>query len=211
MILYSHVRSPWCRKVEWSLAEMGLSDSLEVVVAGLTVDEKEGVGAAKARLGVHATVPALVDGAVGITESSAIVFYLADAKNYDAPFLPRAAASRALIHQWDRVCDINLGANILSPWLRNTLFLKPGDAPDPQVFDKARENFTKLEARLADSLARSAHLAGSEFSYADVGMAHLLTQLARVDGPNVTEPKVTRWLEACTGREPYGRLANRSA
>jgi|GEM_PF-5528810 len=211
MILYSHVRSPWCRKVEWSLAEMGLSDAMEVVVAGLTVDEKEGVGTVKARLGKHATVPALVDGDVGLTESSAIVFYLADAKNFDAPFLPRLAAKRAVIHQWDRVCDISLGANILSPWLRNSLFLKPGDAADPAVFDKARENFAKLEERLTETLARSTYLAGDAFSYADVGMAHLLAQLARVDGPKVTDATVAKWHAACTARAPYVALANRSA
>ena len=210
MILYSHVRSPWCRKVEWSLAEMELTETLEIVVAGLTVDEKEGVGAAKSRLGPHATVPALVDGSVGLTESSAIVFYVADAKGFEGTFFPKSAATRAVIHQWDRVCDISLGANVLSPWLRNTLFLKPGDPSDPKVFDKARENFTKLEARLLETLARTPYLAGDYFTYADVGMSHLLTQLSRVDGPKAENTRVREWQAACTNREAYVRLAGRS-
>jgi glutathione S-transferase len=212
MHLFSHFRSPWCRKVEWSLAEMGLSHALAVEVIGLNSnDPKIGLENMKKICGTQATVPALVVGDKVLCESSAIVFYLADALSYEGAFFPKGALERATLHQWDRICDLKLGAEILSPWLRNTLFLGEGQFPDANVFKKASENFAKLEARLLDTLEKSAFLAGSDFTYADVGMSHLLVQLARVDGPQLTSATVQRWFQSCVNREAYENLAARSS
>lgn len=211
MHLYSHTRSPWCRKVDWSIAEMGIQAHMTSTVLGAEgTDMKTELEAMKAKCGFHATLPTLVDGAFVLSESSSIVFYLADALSYDGPFLPRAPQLRALASQWDRIGDINLGANVLSPWLRNTTFLGEGK-PDQSAFDKAREAFSKVEARVENALAGKAFLLGDTLSFADVGLAHIFTQLHRIDGPKVTGPKVSVWLEACVTRPSYQRLAARSS
>jgi glutathione S-transferase len=210
MYLYSHVRSPWCRKTEWALLEMGLASNVTVEVIGLGgVNTDEAMKSMKEKCGTHATVPALVDGDFVLTESSAVVYYLADAQDYSGAFLPTDAKMRARIMQWDRICDINLGANILSPWLRNTVFLG-NKVADPHVFQKSRENFAKLQELLQAQLSKSNFLAGDNFTYADVGMSHLLNQLARVDGPKVSDSNVTTWLEKCLSKPNYKSLADRN-
>ena len=210
MVLYSHVRSPWCRKVEWALGEMKLNEMVKTTVIGLNADAQQGVSEMKAACGAHATMPALkVDNFV-LCESSAILFFLADELKFDGDFFPKNYKSRAIIHEWDRIADINMGANILSPWLRNTLFLN-GKDPDLSVFEKAKENFSKLEDRLDAQLSNTKWLGGDHFSYADVGMAHLSAQLKGVDGPCFTKINTQKWLDACTSRPVYVSLRDRNS
>jgi glutathione S-transferase len=209
MHLYSHIRSPWCRKVEWALVEMNLVNSLQITVIPATnPQQSEGMMAMKAVCGAHATAPSLVNGNFILSESSAIVFYLAETNKYNGSFLPNSAEEKAKIMAFDRICDITLGANILSPWLRNTMFL--GDnKPDEKVFLKAKENFEKLEPMLSETLKKSSFLCGEHFTYADVGMSHLLASLIRVDGPRLKDSKAQKWFESCVDRTAYKTLAAR--
>jgi glutathione S-transferase len=209
MKLFSHARSPWCRKVDWALAEMNLTAQIPTeVISAANPAQQEGIAIMKAACGKHATVPALVDDNFILVESSAIVFYLAERFQYNGSFLPNSPQARAEAHMWDRICDINLGANILSPWLRNTIFLG-NNVADQNVFAKCKENFAKLEERLNDTLTNKKYLMGENFTYADVGMAHLLASLVRADGPQVSMPPVKTWLENCLNREAYKVLAER--
>lgn len=118
--------------------------------------------------------------------------------------------ARATIHEWDRIGDIVLGAGVLSPWLRNTTFLK-GNPPDEAALAKARETFAKFDERIHDRLSQCSFLAGPHLTYADVGVAHLLTQLKSVGGPEVTAAVSQKWLEFCTGRASYVGLNQRNA
>jgi glutathione S-transferase len=210
MHLYSHIRSPWCRKVEWALLEMGLAHQVPTTVAGANgEDQKVGVTLMKEACGSHSTLPSLKMGDFVLSESTAVLFFLADELKYDGAFFPKNHRSRALIQQWDRITDINMGANILSPWLRNTVFLN-GKTADASVFDKCRENFVKLEERLVDQLAQNTHLVGSDFTYADVGMAHLLIQIKSLDGPTLQNTKAQNWLQKCAERPHYQTLSART-
>jgi glutathione S-transferase len=215
MHLYTHPRSPWCRKVDWAFAEMGIAHSpttpLETTLVPAEGDAmKEAVRAMKERCGAHATLPTLVDGDFVLSESSAIVFYMADARGHNSAFLPKAPKERARIMQWDRIGDITLGANVLSPWLRNTTFLGAGTR-DEAVLAKARTTFEATEARLAEALGAHTFLASDSFTFADLGPAHILAMLARLDGPRAKHPAVERWLSACLDRPAYVTLANRLA
>lgn len=213
MHLYTHPRSPWCRKVDWAFAEMGVAATpgtpLETTLLPAEGEAmKEALRAMKERCGAHATLPTLVDGDFVLSESSAIVFYVADALGHDSAFLPKAPRARACVMQWDRIGDITLGANVLSPWLRNTTFLGSGTRDDAALA-KARTTFEAAEARLAEALERRAFLASETFSFADVGPAHILAMLARLDGPQAKHPAVQRWLSACLERPAYVHLAGR--
>lgn len=225
MHLYTHPRSPWCRKVDWAFAEMDLAkrEGFKMEVTLLPAEGeamKAALRAMKERCGAHATLPTLVDedalaqgnvsGKFVLSESSAIVFYMADKLAIDSAFLPKSPRERARVMEWDRIGDIMLGANVLSPWLRNTVFLGSG-VRDEAVLAKARTTFESAEARLAEALERHPFLASSAFSYADVGPAHILAMLAQLDGPRVKHPAVERWLSACIERPAYVQLANRSA
>ena len=211
MDLYTHTGSPWCRKVDWALLEMGLSDKVHSHVAGMNgTDAKPVVEKMKAECGPHSTLPSLKIGDWVLTESSSIVYFLADEFNFEGPFLHKNAQKRALTHQWDRIADINLGANVLSPWLRNTIFLN-GKTADSAVFEKAKENFVKIEDRLVAQLNTTSFLGGSQFSFADVSIAHLLTQLASMDGPSLKSEKALNWLQKCVERPHYIALTKRNS
>jgi glutathione S-transferase len=209
MKLYSHMRSPWCRKVEWALAEMNLTTKLDIeVISAKPEAQKEAMQRLKKLVGEHATVPALITDSFSLLESSAIVFYLAEKLKFNDTFLPNTAEARAEIHQWDRVCDINLGANIVSPWLRNTLFLG-NNVADSKVFEKCKENFAKLEERLGQTLQGKPYLLGSHFTYADLGTTHLFQVLGAVEGPRITQTEVLKWFKLCASREANKVLLER--
>ena len=210
MHLYSHIRSPWCRKVEISLLEMGVSQKVPTSVAGLGgVDPKIGVEEMKKACGSQATLPSLKIGDWVLSESSAIVFFLADELGYDGPYFPKDRKSRAELHQWDRIADINMGANILSPWLRNTVFL--GDKPaDPKVFEKCKENFVKLEERITQPLSQGGNLLGQQFTYADAALAHLILQLKTLDGPQLQKEQNKDWLQRASERPSFVSLSSRA-
>jgi glutathione S-transferase len=211
MLLYSHTRSPWCIKLEWGLAEMGVSVRVPTTVLGLDDGASPTAMAEfKEACGKHATLPALKIDSWVLCESSAIFYYLADELDYSGSFYPRDFRGRATVQEWDRIGDILLGAGVLSPWLRNTTFLS-GKEPDEAALAKARETFAKLDERISERLSQMPFLGGSHFSYADVCMAHLLTQLKSVGGPQVSTPESKKWFEHCTGRASYVALCQRNA
>ena len=105
MILYQTALSSYSLKVRLALALKGCSVELR--------DPPEGSyrSAAYRELVPPATVPALVDDGIVLTESDAIIEYVEETTK-GSPLLPAGAAGRARARMMSRLCDLRLEASL---------------------------------------------------------------------------------------------------
>lgn len=185
-------------KVPIALEEMGLAYELKPV----NVRKGEQKDAAFAALNANAKVPVLVDEAMVLTESAAILVYLGEKTG---KLLPRDGDTRARVFE-----QLFFHASALSPAFGNAGFFKRS-APEPQPIAEAR--FTNEAERilglLDGKLAGQAFMAGDDFSIADI--AHF-GWLWRRQFPGVTlddRPNLSRWYETVAARPAVQRAIAR--
>mgnify|MGYP001403811970 CR=1 FL=1 len=187
--LYAMAGSPYVRRVEMVLIEKNLS--YEKIV--LSRDAGEMKSAEYLARSPHGKVPALVDGAVTLYESQAIVEYLEDA--YPSPaLLPGDAAGRAGVRIEEIECQ-DYFMQAMMPVVR-LVFMTPADKQDPQAIAAALETLAqeldRLEARAQGR--GSDCVLGAELTRAD------LTWLAAIDiaerGRLAVTPERFPWVHA---------------
>ncbi len=133
----------------WSLRELGVHFDFEVVnlVAG------EHQRPEFLRLNPAGKVPVLVDGDLVITESAAIVLYLAE-KYPEKKLLPADLRTRAQVYRW-----VMFAMTELEPPLwritRHTALL-PEDKRLPQDVALAREDFARMATVFEQHMAEAA-------------------------------------------------------
>lgn len=176
-------------KVLIALEEMGLPYALKPV----NVREGEQKNEAFRALNPNGKVPILVDDGFVLTESAAILVYLAEKTGN---LLPQDSASRARVFE-----QLFFHASGLSPAFGNTGFFKRS-SPEPQPIAEAR--FTTEAERLLGlldvKLASQSFVAGEEFTIADI--AHF-GWMWRIQFPGLTldgHPNLSRWYEAVAAR-----------
>jgi GST-like protein len=189
-------------KVPIALEEMGLAYELRPV----NVSKGEQKESAFIALNPNCKVPVLVDDVDGerfaLTESAAILVYLAEKTG---KLLPRDAAGRARVFE-----QLFFHASALSPAFGNAGFFKRS-SPERQPVAEAR--FTHeaerilglLDAKLADQ----AFAAGDDFTIADI--AHF-GWLWRRQFPGLTldeRPNLTRWYDDVAARPAVQRAIAR--
>ncbi|SOC83039.1 glutathione S-transferase [Ensifer adhaerens] len=185
-------------KVPIALEELGLAYDLKPV----NVRKGEQKDAAFVALNANAKVPVLVDDALVLTESAAILVYLAEKTG---KLLPSDGEGRARVFE-----QLFFHASALSPAFGNAGFFKRS-SPEPQPIAEAR--FTNEAERilglLDDKLANQAFIAGNDFTIADI--AHF-GWLWRRQFPGVTldeRPNLFRWYETVAARPAVERAVAR--
>lgn len=207
MYLHTHPRSPFCVKTEWALLEMGQTYDRRLLEFGNSESWANVV--ADGKLG-PVTIPMLVDGNFSLTESSAIVFYVADKMKVNSSFVGKEVATRARIVQWDRFADFE-ALSIAMAYFQNTpeRLAKSGMQKNTHDIVKANEKFEKLSTTLEAVLSAQKYLAAeNDFTYADVSMACYLMMAARSGGPQLTSPAAKSWLAAASSRPAYLKLVS---
>lgn len=176
-------------KVLIALEEMGLPYEL------MPVNVRKGEQKAEAFLALNPNgkVPVLVDGGFVLTESAAILVYLAEKTG---KLLPQDSASRARVFE-----QLFFHASGLSPAFGNSGFFKRSSL-EPQPIAEAR--FTTEAERILGllnaRLASQPFMAGEEFTIADI--AHF-GWMWRIQFPGLTldgRPNLSRWYEAVAAR-----------
>jgi glutathione S-transferase len=154
-------------RARWTLQELGVD--FESVVVDLVKGEHRSPEFLK--INPAGRVPALVDGDVVVTESVAIVQYLA-AKYPEKALLPTDAAERAQLDRWMLFTVTELEQPL---WriTRNTR-LYPEDRRQPTDVTIAREEFGEMAAVLARHLREREFVAGNRVSVADFVLAYTL-------------------------------------
>ena len=185
-------------KVPIALEELGLSYELKPV----NVRKGEQKAEAFVALNANAKVPVLVDEALVLTESAAILVYLAEKTG---KLLPRDGEARARVFE-----QLFFHASALSPAFGNAGFFKRS-SPEPQPIAEARfsAEAERILGLLDDRLATRPFVAGDTFTIADI--AHF-GWLWRRQFPGVTlddRPNLSRWYDTVAARPAVQRAIAR--
>lgn len=180
-------------RVLWALEEM----QLPFEVAGLSHPAHELSTEAYRRLSPFEQIPAIDDDGLVLSESAAIVVYLA---NKSGRLMPADPAGQAQVMRW---CFAAL--NTVEPPLLGLIVL---EWTSKGTCDKHREFLVGWSNRVLGNLERwlaeREFVATSEFTVADILMTHVLTVIKH---PGLIEayPKVMAYRERCLSRPAWQR------
>lgn len=136
-------------------------------------------------------VPALVDGDFVVTESVAIVLYLAD-KYRDKSLLPTDLEGRATANRWLMFVATELEQPLWRIAHHTTLY--PKDRRLPEEITLAREDFRKMAAVFDAHMKGRAFVVGDTFTVADIVAAYTLDWANEVKLLE-TFPNLRTWME----------------
>jgi glutathione S-transferase len=195
--LYTFPPSPNALKVRFALAEIGVA--YEAIDTNLLRGEHQ--SEKFAALNPHRKVPVLVDGALVLRESDAILAYLGDA--HGGALWPTARHARAEALQWLFFDASNFAyagrlwwADVLTPKTGRT-----GPAAGPELVEQVAGDVRRALGVLEAHLASREYLLGEDFSIADcaVGVMVNLLRGTRVDTPDEL-PAVTAYRDRIRAR-----------
>lgn len=139
-----------------------------------------------------ATVPALKDGDLLLTESNSILLYAAElgkSEYYPSDIKKRADVNRWLFWEssvWFPSCYIYLVENVVKPLLK--------DEPDKSILDAQDERFHQLATILEATLSKNKWLVGDELTIADLSVAAPMHLHAAQKLPLDKYPSLRRWI-----------------
>ncbi len=205
--LYSGPVSWFSRKVEIALHEKGLPFQQILVPFSQTkgyYDRPVEV----VRINPKRQVPVMIDGAVGLCDSTVIIEYLEDA--YPTPsLLPRSPADRARCRSLDVFADEVMLEPVRS-FMHRT---EPHDRASPRWLELERGALAALPRiaehfdRLDDELKRTEHLCG-EFSVADIACFMATFWANRLGGPGFGKRQnLRRWYRMLTARASFAKAS----
>ena len=203
MKLYMNALSPNVRRVRLTAAVLGLP--LEEKTLDLARGEQR--SPEYLALNPNGAIPTLVDGDFVLTESRAIMQYLA-AKKPDAGLIPRSETAQADVTRW-QFWD----ASHFSPQLGTLTFekiIKPmigmGE-PDARRVDEALGNFRRFAAVLNQRLDGKPYVVGAALTIADLTLASSLMYAKQVDLPLSESPHVAAWFTRITDLDGWKKTA----
>ena len=185
-------------RAHWALIELGLAYRTRAIRTRTpSMDD-----ATFRALHPRKKIPVLVDGDLVVSESPAIVTYLAETYGSDAcRLIPDGAAARAKYFEWMSFISMELDATSLYV-LRRHVDLHETYGAAPAANDTAREYFARMINSAVPALPPSGdYLLGREFSGADILMISCLNFSDRYD---VTlPPEIAAYRARITARPTY--------
>ena len=199
--IYGNPRSRAMRCL-WMLEEMG--EPYQLIEKSIRTDELQ--SAEYLRLNPNARIPTLVDGDLVLWESMAINLYLS--QKYEGPMHSVGPSVLGLAAQWSFWAMLELEGLLLD--LLNHRAVLPEFARDPSYAERDELLLRRPLGVLNNSLRGRDHLAGGNFTVADLNVASILAwgKMARLDLS--AHPDVARWLDSCLTRPAYGRVRDRT-
>ncbi len=194
--LYGVPRSRSLR-VSWALEELGLDWQYHFI------DFAKGDSRSDAFLAVNpcGKVPALVENDLVITESAAIVLYLAE-KYGDGSLLPQTGSdASALHHQWVSFIISELEQPLWT--IGKHKFALPEALRQLGMFEVAKWEFDKAAAIAEKWLPDSEFLLGDNLSAADILLGHTLLWATRFEQD--IPPKLAAYRDRVTSRPAMAR------
>jgi len=189
MKLYINLTSPNVRRVRLTAAVLGI----ELEETKLDFRKGEHKRPEYLALNQNGAVPTLVDGDFVLTESRAIMQYLAS-KKPESGLLPRDEKARADVTRW-QFWD----SSHFSPQLGTLFFqklLKPmlgmGE-PDAQKIEEAFANFHRFGAVLNRHLDGRQYVVGGALTIADLTLASSLMYATQTETPLSEFPNMQAW------------------
>ncbi len=194
--LYGNARSRATRCL-WMLEET--DEPYELVQTSVRTDDLQ--SPAFLQLNPNGRIPTLVDGEIVLWESMAINLYLAQKPG---PMHAGSAAVLGLAAQWSFWAMLETEALLLD--LLSHRIMLPEYARDPSHIERNTLLLQRPLAVLEGALNGRDHLAGENFTVADLNVASILAwgKIAGLDfSPH---PNVALWLEKSLARPAYKRM-----
>jgi glutathione S-transferase len=154
-------------RVRWALQELGVD--FEAVTVNLAAGEHR--QPAFLKINPAGKVPALVDGNLVLTESVAIVLYLAD-KYPEKHLLPAGAELRAQLNRWLLFTATELEQPLWRITRHTNLYPEARRLPADVTI--AREEFTAMAGVLQEHLKGRPYLVGDSVTVGDFVLAYTL-------------------------------------
>ena len=188
MKLYAFPPSPNTWKVRAVASYVGVPLELEIV------DLTKPRSAAYLAINPSGRTPTLVDGNFTLTESNAIMQYIASQKPNS--LWPNDARARADIMRWQCWQLAHWGGDACVPLVFNRLVKKILNLgpPDVAAVAKATEAFNKEAALLEAHLSKQPYLVGKEVTLADFSVAANLLYAKEAELPLGPYSRVQEWL-----------------
>jgi glutathione S-transferase len=199
MKLYMNPLSPNVRRVRLTAAVLGLP--LEEKWLDFTKGEHK--NPEYLALNPSGAVPTLVDGDFALTESRAIMQYLAS-KKPDSGLLPRDEQARAEVTRW-QFWD----ASHFSPQLGTLVFEKVIKAmmgigePDQRKIQEAITSFRRFAAVLDGRLDGKQYVVGNSLTIADLTIAASLMYAKRTGAPLGEFPNIQSWFSRLSAMDAW--------
>jgi glutathione S-transferase len=165
MLKIFHASGSRSLRVIWMAEEMGLDYELTPEAIGRSSPEFIAVNPARA-------LPAIIDGDVAMSESVAIVQYLA-ARHGPTPLAPAADHPTYPAYLQYLIYGEGSLSAFLNP-LVGTRFLAPDDQKDNFTAGLCRTLFSRRVKALTGRLSECPHLAGEAFTAADISVVYAL-------------------------------------
>jgi glutathione S-transferase len=204
MKLYMTPLSPNAQRVRLTAAVLGLQ--LEEKLVDLARGEHR--SPEYLAINPNGAIPTLVDGDFVLTESRAIVQYLAG-KQPEAGLVPRDEAARADVTRWQFWDASHMSPHVVGGLTFEKL-IKPmlgmGD-PDPRKVEDALASFRRYAAVLNKRLDGKSYLVGAALTVADLSIASTLMYAKQVDLPLAEFPHVAAWYARITSLEAWKKTA----
>jgi glutathione S-transferase len=200
MITVFHAPRSRSIRVLWALEELGLP--YELKEASWREPSREFIKA-----NPSATIPAMVDGDQVITESAAIIMYLAE------KYGPTPLAVRPDEQGFGDYCQFLLvGEAALAAPLNavvGTMFMGPDDQKDNFTVKMIGEGYVRRLKLVERQLADHDYMAADRFTMADISVAFAIGMGGFVGLEDKIPARVSTWHKAVTDRPAYHRAAAR--
>jgi glutathione S-transferase len=199
MKLYVNLLSPNVRRVRLTAAVLGLH--LEEKKVDFSKGEHK--GPELMALNLNGQVPTLVDGDFALSESRAIMQYLAS-KKPESGLLPRDERARADVTRW-QFWD----SSHFSPQLGTLAFQRILKAmfgmgePDASKVDEALVNFRRFAAVLDKHLDGKRYVVGDCLTLADLTLASSLMYAEQTQAPLREFPNVHGWFSRISDTDAW--------
>ncbi|MEM6971898.1 MAG: glutathione S-transferase family protein [Pseudomonadota bacterium] len=193
--VHGRANSSNVQKVRWALAELEIEHSLNETGGTLgPLDTPEFLA-----LSPYQQIPVLEDEGFTLSESNAIIRYLArDAA--PTPFWPRLPAGQARAEAVMDWSSITLWATIRPPFV--AVAREGVERSDPALGAMVQKLATPLTV-LERLLAETGWLSGEGFGFADIPAAVAISRLVWLVGAGALPPATRDWYDACTSREAW--------
>jgi glutathione S-transferase len=199
MKLYMNPLSPNVRRVRLTAAVLGIH--LEEKTLDFTKGEHK--NPEYLALNPNGAVPTLVDGDFVLTESRAIMQYLASTKP-ESGLLPRDEKGRADVTRWQFWDASHFSAQIGTVVFQKLIRPMMGmGEPELAKIEEALTNFRRFAAVLNARLEAKAYVVGEGLTLADLTLASSLMYAKQVDLPLGEFPKIQGWFSRMTEMEAW--------
>ncbi len=198
MILHSFPGSPNAIKVKAVLHHLNMPFEEKIV----SLPQGESFTPEFKKLNPNATIPVLVDGDLTLTQSNAIMIYLAEKAK--SPLYPTDAKLRALCHQWLDWSSCEWGQHLGTvQFQRLAPHFFPGFVTNEKAVELGLEKIARFAPVLDEHLATRKFVLGDDVSLADLAIASMMVHWERAQVPLAQYTNILSWYARVSALESW--------